>query len=152
VDNEESLQKIMKAVVQLAKEHPVFFSVHPRTKRKLVEYKISVGEGIILLEPLLYDDFLFLWKDALVVITDSGGLQSETNFLNVPCVTIRNNTERPVTLRPTGTNELVKAETSVILAAVDRAEKRAAGHALPTYLDGKAADKIVNILLEDHAL
>lgn len=110
VDYETALGKVTHIIERLAEENQVIFPVHPRTKAKLIQFglhdRINAKRRILLTEPLGYFQFLKIISAASVVITDSGGVQEETSFLNIPCITFRRNTERPVTLL-TGTNMMM---------------------------------------------
>jgi UDP-N-acetylglucosamine 2-epimerase (non-hydrolysing) len=106
VDYEDKLKDIISALETVAKKTPIIFPIHPRTKKMLETFKIKLSDNIIALDPLGFKDSLYLWKDAICVFTDSGGLQEETTGLGVPCFTIRKNTERPVTVNE-GTNTLI---------------------------------------------
>lgn len=99
VDSRETLAGIAGALNEISAETPIVFPVHPRTQKMLDEFDIQLDERISLLPPLDFKESLFLWKDAVMVMTDSGGLQEETTALGVPCMTLRDNTERPVTLK-----------------------------------------------------
>jgi UDP-N-acetylglucosamine 2-epimerase (non-hydrolysing) len=148
VDNAETLSDIFSALNTIAISLPLIFPVHPRTRTNLEKYDIAVSERIQLTNPLSYMDFLNLWKDAALILTDSGGLQEETTALGVPCLTLRHNTERPITLSE-GTNILVGTDPKVIVEEARRvlAGKGKAGHR-PYLWDGQAAERIVQHLLE----
>jgi UDP-N-acetylglucosamine 2-epimerase (non-hydrolysing) len=98
VDDSDTFMGIAEALNDIAKEMPILFPVHPRTKKMMVQFQIKLSENIKMMPPLGFKESLFLWKDAKVVLTDSGGLQEETTALGIPCVTIRENTERPITV------------------------------------------------------
>lgn len=110
VDDKKSLQRIVDIILGFSAKQPVIFSVHPRTQARLEEYclleQLKQQHQILLTEPLSYFEFLKLVSNARLVITDSGGIQEETSFLNIPCVTFRKNTERPVTVE-LGTNMMM---------------------------------------------
>jgi UDP-N-acetylglucosamine 2-epimerase (non-hydrolysing) len=110
VDDKNSIQKIISIINNLAEEEIVLFPIHPRTKNKLIEYDyfnfLEKNKNIIITEPLGYFEFIKLVSEAFCVITDSGGIQEETSYLNIPCITFRNNTERPITIE-IGTNVLL---------------------------------------------
>lgn len=150
VDNKATLRGIMEAFIRISEDMPVFFPAHPRTRKNIEEFrllKIVNSSNIKLLPPLPYMEFLKLWKDAALVLTDSGGLQEETTALGVPCFTIRKNTERPVTIEE-GSNTLVGTTSSGILDAYEilkKGEKKKFN--VPKYWDGKAAERIVKILI-----
>jgi UDP-N-acetylglucosamine 2-epimerase (non-hydrolysing) len=131
----------------LASEMPVVFPVHPRT-RKMMEAISSEHPGLLLCEPLGYLDFLSLLADAGAVLTDSGGIQEETTYLGIPCFTLRDNTERPVTIRA-GTNTLLGLDPAAIAgipaALGERSEKRPEP---PPLWDGHAAERIADVVVE----
>jgi UDP-N-acetylglucosamine 2-epimerase (non-hydrolysing) len=146
VDSAEGFARIAGALTTIAAELPLIFPVHPRTRANLEKFGIDLGPNITLAGPQAYMAFLNLWKDAAVVLTDSGGLQEETTALGVPCVTLRENTERPVTVDEgsnvlAGTDPLViVAEACKILRGEGKQGKR------PALWDGKAAERIVAVL------
>ncbi len=150
VDGEEKFREIMEAIVRIAAALPVYFPVHPRTRQQIeaagLDRTLSGGR-VHLLPALPYKPFLRLFKDAALVLTDSGGLQEETTALGIPCFTIRENTERPVTLAE-GTNRLVGTNAEGILSAFEefRSGKSKKGR-VPELWDGKAAERIVEVLL-----
>lgn len=139
------LAETMHRLAALAREMPVVFPVHPRT-RKMMEAVESEHPGLLLSEPLGYVDFLSLLADAGAVLTDSGGIQEETTYLGVPCFTLRDNTERPVTIRA-GTNTLLGLDPAAI-AAIPAALERRSGERLepPPLWDGRAAERIADVL------
>ena len=105
VDTRETLNEIASALNKISDDMPIIFAVHPRTGKMINQFNIRFSDNITLLPPLGFKEALFLWQDAAVVITDSGGLQEETTALGVPCITLRENTERPITIEM-GTNIL----------------------------------------------
>jgi UDP-N-acetylglucosamine 2-epimerase (non-hydrolysing) len=149
VDDAVVITRIGGALREIAEELPLVFPVHPRTRKNLEKFGIDLGPNIMLLGPQAYMPFLSLWKDAVLVLTDSGGLQEETTALGVPCLTIRENTERPVTVDE-GSNVLVGTEPTRI---VEEARKvlRGAGKrgCRPNLWDGRAAERIVDILAKE---
>lgn len=151
VDHAETLHGLLGALAEIARELPLVFPVHPRTRANLDKFGFAVGEGIHLLPPLGYMPFLDLWKDAVLVLTDSGGLQEETTALGIPCLTIRENTERPITIEE-GSNTLVGTEADKIVAA---AKEVLAGRGKrgrrPQLWDGHAAERIVSVLRRELA-
>jgi UDP-N-acetylglucosamine 2-epimerase (non-hydrolysing) len=156
VDDPKTLQGILRAVSALAAEFPVFFPVHPRTRKNiesfgLLRYLMNAGQndgGIVPLDPLGYLDFLSLNDRARIVLTDSGGVQEETTVLGVPCLTLRENTERPATVEQ-GSNQIVGVDSDGILAAARSVLEKSVGpFARPPLWDGKAAPRIVAILRE----
>jgi UDP-N-acetylglucosamine 2-epimerase (non-hydrolysing) len=146
VDGREALAGIMTAVNAFAKELPLIFPTHPRTRVKLENFGLTPGDGVILTAPLPYMDFLNLWKDAVLVMTDSGGMQEETTALGVPCLTLRHNTERPITVEE-GSNTLVGTDPEAIIQAAQciLAGRGKAGRR-PALWDGHAAERIVQQL------
>jgi len=148
VDGVETITRIASALKTIAVDLPLIFPVHPRTRATLERFGIDLGKNVTLVGPRAYMEFLSLWKDAVVVLTDSGGLQEETTALGVPCITIRENTERPVTVEE-GTNVLVGtdpvriiAEVEKVLAGLGKRGRR------PELWDGQAAKRIVKVLCE----
>ena len=146
VDEPAAMGRIAEALRSIAVELPLIFPVHPRTRANLDRFGIDLGAGITLVGPRAYMEFLNLWKDAVVVLTDSGGLQEETTALGVPCVTIRENTERPVTVDE-GTNVLAGTQPDAIIAAAQRVLRGQGKQGRRPHLwDGRAAERIVDIL------
>ena len=146
VDNEGRLNDIVNGLLDLHRQYdiPIIFSAHPRTINRLAEFDITLPEGIRIIEPPGYLEFLQLEKNAKLVLTDSGGVQEETCILRVPCVTLRNNTERPETIE-VGSNILVGTNPSKILNGVSMMLKQSRNWVNP-FGDGKAAEKIVSAL------
>jgi UDP-N-acetylglucosamine 2-epimerase (non-hydrolysing) len=150
VDQPETLAGILRVLVELQKSLPVIFPMHPRTRKMLWEYGFNrLVEGaprLIITEPLGYLDFLKLETEAYLVLTDSGGIQEETTVLGIPCLTIRENTERPITIWE-GTNELVGTDPEHIL---NRAKAILKGEfkngKVPPLWDGQAGDRIAAII------
>lgn len=146
VDGIEALRSIWEAIEAISKNASVVFPVHPRTRERMMSFKIKPGPEIILTDPLSYFDFLRLEKEASLVLTDSGGVQEETTYLGIPCLTLRENTERPITIT-LGTNELVGINPKKILAGarkVLRGESKFGER--PPFWDGKTAQRIVKVL------
>jgi UDP-N-acetylglucosamine 2-epimerase (non-hydrolysing) len=146
VDDPRILAGILEAIGRLQRELPVVFPVHPRTRKALEGHDLAALPGLIVTEPLGYLDFMRLLAEARLVLTDSGGIQEETTVLGVPCLTLRNNTERPITIDQ-GTNHLVGLEPRRIVAAASRVlmEPPRAGR-VPDLWDGRAAGRIIDIL------
>jgi len=152
VDRHENLAKILEALITVQQQLPLIFPVHPRTRKMLqafgLEEKVQAAANLKLTAPLGYLDFLKLMAHAKFVLTDSGGIQEETTVLGVPCMTLRENTERPITVEA-GTNIVIGNSAGRI---VEESNRILAGHgkkgALPELWDGHAAERIVRILLE----
>lgn len=146
VDAPEALRPLIGTLAEISRVLPLVFPVHPRTRQRIDALGVSVPESLHLLPPLGYMDFLNLWKDAVVAITDSGGLQEETTGLGIPCITVRENTERPVTVDE-GTNVIVGRDFGKLRRTVDEimAGKSKQGRR-PRLWDGKAAERICEIL------
>jgi len=147
VDSTEKLSQLLGAIDAVAAEMPVIFPVHPRTRQNLTRGGITHHPQLRLIAPVGYLDFLCLLSQASLVLTDSGGIQEETTALGVPCLTLRENTERPITISE-GTNLLVGTDPAKIVAAAHAtlAGKGKAGR-IPPLWDGHAAQRIVEILL-----
>ena len=146
VDDREVFSRIGKALKEISTHLPLIFPTHPRTRENIKKFGIDLGSNITLVGPQAYMPFLDLWKNAAVVLTDSGGLQEETTALGIPCITIRENTERPITVDE-GTNTLVGTNPERIIQEVDNIlqGKGKQGHR-PQLWDGHAAERIVEIL------
>jgi UDP-N-acetylglucosamine 2-epimerase (non-hydrolysing) len=157
VDDPKTLEGILSAISTLAVELPVFFPVHPRTRKNIESFGLKrylanatggAEAGIVPLDPLGYLDFLALNDRARIVLTDSGGVQEETTVLGVPCLTLRENTERPATVEH-GSNQVVGTNPDRILTAARSILKKPARQShCPPLWDGKAASRIVAILRE----
>ncbi|MEW6489946.1 MAG: UDP-N-acetylglucosamine 2-epimerase (non-hydrolyzing) [Thermodesulfobacteriota bacterium] len=161
VDVRETFAGILGALGEIARTLPLVFPIHPRTRKMAAQFGLDgslrelapgaagpLGPGIHVTDPLGYHAFLNLWKDAVLALTDSGGLQEETTALGIPCLTLRENTERPVTLWE-GTNVLVGTDPARIVAEAREVLARGgkAGR-IPEHWDGKAAERIVAALAE----
>jgi UDP-N-acetylglucosamine 2-epimerase (non-hydrolysing) len=146
VDAAEGLNEIISALNEVSEKLPVIFPVHPRTRKRIAEHSIRVSDNIHLTDPIGYVDFLALQAHAAAVVTDSGGVQEETTFLGVPCFTVRQNTERPITVAQ-GTNQLVSRNSESIGAAIHKAvqQPRDSHPHRPEFWDGKAAERIVEL-------
>jgi UDP-N-acetylglucosamine 2-epimerase (non-hydrolysing) len=147
VDDPAQLRRLLAELGRVGKKLSVLFPVHPRTRQAFLNAAIEIPESIRLLEPLGYLDFLALEKHAAVVITDSGGIQEETTYLGVPCLTLRTTTERPITISM-GTNILIGMELEKLLPELERilAGKGKQGQVPPLW-DGHASERIVAQIL-----
>jgi UDP-N-acetylglucosamine 2-epimerase (non-hydrolysing) len=142
------LPETVAQLAALAREMPVVFPVHPRT-RKMMEAVEAEHPGLSLIEPLGYLDFLSLLADAGAVLTDSGGIQEETTYLGIPCFTLRDNTERPVTVSA-GTNTLLGLDPAAIAGIPAALASRSAAPSEPPPLwDGHAAERIADVIVEN---
>jgi UDP-N-acetylglucosamine 2-epimerase (non-hydrolysing) len=169
VDHRDSFLNILAGLEELARDYPVIFPVHPRTQKRLEEFglagRLGVNgssmqpdrgnsrngrHGIILTPPMGYLDFLCLMMHASVVVTDSGGIQEETTCLGVPCVTVRENTERPITTE-IGTNVLAGTSKDRIRNAIRQQMTKKVSASVPEKWDGQAAIRIVDALTRIHA-
>jgi UDP-N-acetylglucosamine 2-epimerase (non-hydrolysing) len=152
VDDPATLKEIMSALEKISIEIQVLFPVHPRTQERINEYGLQPkNPQLVILEPLGYLDFLALQTKAALVLTDSGGIQEETTFLGIPCLTARSNTERPVTISM-GTNQLVESESKALLAAL-RSQLAAPPpeRKVPPLWDGQAAKRITQVFMQSDA-
>jgi UDP-N-acetylglucosamine 2-epimerase (non-hydrolysing) len=152
VDHEANFKQLISAFESIQQEVKIVFPVHPRTRKMIqqfsLEKRIREMNNLHLIDPVGYLDFLNLMQTARFILTDSGGIQEETTYLGIPCITMRENTERPVTLQ-LGTNILVGSDTNLIIreaaAILNNQHKKGS---IPPFWDGKAAGRIVEILLE----
>jgi len=155
VDERETFARILDALEQISQRLPVIFPVHPRTRARISEFgfaeRVERARGLRLIEPLGYLDFLRLYSGARLVLTDSGGIQEETTALGIPCLTLRENTERPITVE-LGTNRIVgtdtKKITSAAFASLDSPRDDKSPPRIPPLWDGKTAARICDALLE----
>jgi UDP-N-acetylglucosamine 2-epimerase (non-hydrolysing) len=151
VDDPAWLGEMLKNLQAIGNDLAVVFPVHPRTRQQIAKlgYNGAGNHGLILLDPLPYVTFLALQRRAQVVITDSGGIQEETTYLGTPCLTVRENTERPITVQ-VGTNMLVGRDPARMRAAVEAVLH---GHwrkgELPPLWDGRAAERIAAVILQE---
>src|ERR1700733_4738669 len=145
VDNSATLKNILEALLEVSAQLHVIFPVHPRTRQRMASIGLN-ATNLHLLEPLPYIEFLALQRCAKVVITDSGGIQEETTYLGVPCLTLRNNTERPITV-DLGTNVLVGQEVGKLRSELTKIlEGNAKSGVIPPLWDGHAGERIAEIL------
>jgi UDP-N-acetylglucosamine 2-epimerase (non-hydrolysing) len=144
VDDPAVLDGILGVVAEIAKDLPVVFPVHPRTRARLATLPRATAPGLILTEPLGYIDFLSLTAHARIILTDSGGLQEESTALGIPCLTLRENTERPVTITH-GTNRLVGMRPQAILDGYRAALSANGTPKRPPLWDGQTAGRIAAV-------
>ncbi len=152
VDDRRVFTRILTALERIAKQTPLIFPAHPRTLKQVDEFglrqRLEAIPGLLLSAPLGYLDFLALMGGSQLVLTDSGGLQEETTALGIPCLTLRENTERPITIEQ-GTNTIVGSDTEAIVKA---AEEALAGGGkrgrIPELWDGRTADRIAEIIVQ----
>jgi UDP-N-acetylglucosamine 2-epimerase (non-hydrolysing) len=151
VDDAEVFSGILDAVAVIQRDLPIVFPIHPRTRKNLdllrLKDRVDAMPNLRLVDPIGYLDFLKLNANAKVILTDSGGLQEEATILRVPCITIRENTERPVTCE-VGSNQLAGMKSGAILAAYERVKRGQFDHrGIPDLWDGRAANRIVDVLV-----
>lgn len=149
VDNELDLKELIHFLNEISEKMNVIFPIHPRTKRNLKEFGMlgMIAPNVLLSDPLGYIDFQALTRFSRIVITDSGGIQEETTFLGIQCLTVRDNTERPVTIE-IGTNQLCGSKLTPVKLKVNEILGGKIKHGTIPYLwDGNTAGRIVNILI-----
>jgi len=151
VDNLKGLQIILDAFEEISQKIKLIFPIHPRTAKQIkafgLEKKVNGIKNLLLTEPVGYYDFLKLQMKAEFILTDSGGIQEESTVFGIPCLTLRPNTERPITISE-GTNKLVKLETAEIIREANLIlEGKAKKGKIPKFWDGKTAERIVKIFL-----
>jgi len=166
VDSPKALHEILAGLEELAAQCPIVFPVHPRTRRRMEEFAVtsspseSFGKaksfdrppsGVVLTDPLGYLDFLCLLKHASIVVTDSGGIQEEATCLGIPCVTVRDNTERPVTVEK-GTNVIAGTTKEGIKLTIQQQLRSPRKAGSPKHWDGHAAARIVDVLRQEFQL
>ncbi len=150
VDSKEGLEGLIRFLNTLASQRKVLFPIHPRTRINMEHFGLenSLEKNVVLTDPIGYVEFLALTKNAEVVITDSGGIQEETTYLGVQCITVRNNTERPVTVE-IGTNQLIGTDLKKVEEAAKKVlDGQVKKGSVPKLWDGHTADRIAEILLE----
>ena len=153
VDDKKSLGRILDILHSISKSIKIVFPIHPRTLKNLKRHSffssLKNNKNLVLAEPLGYLDFLCLMSNSRFMITDSGGIQEETTILGIPCITLRDNTERPVTAEQ-GTNVIVSTNKNKVIAASIKIMNGAEINGrVPKLWDGKAAERIVGILLSE---
>ncbi|MDD9302921.1 MAG: UDP-N-acetylglucosamine 2-epimerase (non-hydrolyzing) [Desulfobacter sp.] len=148
VDDKKTLERIFNTLNQISENLPLIFPIHPRTRKNMEAFNITPGSNIELTELLSYMEFLNLWKDSRMALTDSGGLQEETTALGIPCLTIRENTERPITVTQ-GTNELMGTSKEKMITSFEKILSNfwKTGQK-PQFWDGRAAERIVKVICQ----
>ena len=149
VDEPASLRKLLEALAKISSRIAVVFPVHPRTRQRIKDVAVNLpaSDKLLLLEPKPYIDFLALQRRATAVITDSGGIQEETTYLGIPCITVRKNTERPVTVSE-GTNVLVGRDLERLRSELEKIlDGKRKPHRIPALWDGKASERIAKIIV-----
>jgi UDP-N-acetylglucosamine 2-epimerase (non-hydrolysing) len=146
VDDSATLKGILHSLLEVNRDLAVLFPAHPRTRQRIADFGLNAGQ-LRVLDPLPYVDFLGMQSHATVVITDSGGIQEETTYLGVPCLTVRENTERPITISM-GTNVLVGRDPDKLRRELSRVlAGQAKKGTIPPLWDGKAGERIAHILV-----
>ena len=147
VDDKKRLKRLMTVLEEVAGHVPVIFPAHPRTRKNIELFRVRLPRRVHCLDPLGYLEFLSLCRNAKFVLTDSGGIQEETTFMGVPCLTLRSSTERPVTLRE-GTNILIGEDIDRVPKIVRQILRgRSRPGKIPALWDGKASKRIIRILV-----
>lgn len=152
VDEYDGLKMLLTSLVEIGKHIKIIFPMHPRTKKNIQDFGLSTymnsSKNLIITEPLGYFDFLKLEKKAKLILTDSGGVQEESTYFGVPCLTLRENTERPITITE-GTNQLVGLNVeSIVNSSLEIIEGKVKKGKIPKYWDGKTAQRVVKVLDE----
>jgi len=150
VDEYDGLKMLLTSLVEIGEHIKIIFPMHPRTKKNILDFSLSnyvnSSKNLIITEPLGYFDFLKLEKNAKLILTDSGGVQEESTYFRVPCLTLRENTERPITITE-GTNQLVDLNvTSIVTKSLEIIEGKVKQGKIPEYWDGKTAERVVTVL------
>ena len=145
VDEIDSINKVSSLLNELSKIKPVIFPIHPRTQQKFESFKIKLNDNVILIKPQSYLNFVSLMTKSRAVITDSGGVQEETTYLNVPCITFRKNTERPVTC-DVGTNIIVGSDIDRTIKIVSQIKGKSKKSKKPKLWDGRSSHRIFKII------
>ncbi len=153
VDNYEIFSKLLDAFETIEKDLKLIFPIHPRSRKMIqnfgLEDKVNNMQNLILLDPMGYLDFMKLLHNAKLVLTDSGGIQEETTYLQIPCITMRENTERPITV-DIGTNILVGTDVDLLLSEVKKIQSgNPSKSSVPDLWDGNAAKRIVEIIKKE---
>jgi len=150
VDECDGLKMLLSSLIEIGKHIKIIFPMHPRTKKNIQNFGLSnyvnSSKNLIITDPLGYFDFLKLEKNAKLILTDSGGVQEESTYFRVPCLTLRENTERPITITE-GTNQLVDLNvTSIVTKSLEIIEGKVKQGKIPEYWDGKTAERVVTVL------
>ena len=145
VDDPVNLEQLIASLNTVAETAPCLWPLHPRTRKQLDNITPKLHDRLFIIDPLGYLEFMGLQRDAAAVITDSGGIQEESTFLGVPCLTVRDNTERPITIEQ-GTNRLVGTEYSNIPEIVKEVIVEKSVPRVPELWDGKSSERIANVL------
>ena len=145
VDDPRRLAGLLDTLSTIATQLPLYFPVHPRTRAQVRKLEAASPYGVHLIDPLGYLDFLSLMSNSAAVLTDSGGIQEETTALGIPCLTLRNNTERPITIDE-GTNILAGTSKDTILQAWEEMKRSPKAGRVPQYWDGRTAERCVDVL------
>jgi len=155
VDDCDAFARILSALEEISQRLPIIFPVHPRTRSRIAEFgfaeRVQRAKGLRLVDPLGYLDFLRLYSGARLVLTDSGGIQEETTVLGIPCLTLRENTERPITIEM-GTNQIVGTDTKKIVQAASASldtQSNPQPPRIPPLWDGHTAGRICDALQEE---
>ncbi len=149
VDNKDKLENIFLALNHIAKDMDIFFPIHPRTKKNIENFNLNhlLDKRIKIIPPMSYHKFLNLWRNSVLVLTDSGGIQEETTVLGIPCFTIRDNTERPITIEE-GTNILVGTTFEKITEEYNKMKNGIKKNGkIPELWDGNTAQRILKVLI-----
>jgi UDP-N-acetylglucosamine 2-epimerase (non-hydrolysing) len=154
VDVKENFEKLLDAFAVIQKELKIVFPIHPRSLKMLKNFgltkRIGAMKNLIIIDPIGYLDFMQLMRQAQLVLTDSGGIQEETTYLGIPCLTMRENTERPVTVE-IGTNIIVGSDTQRIIdESLKIIQHKTKSGKIPELWDGHAAERIVKIIVENN--
>ncbi len=153
VDDPTTLANILESLLEVAKTLPLILPLHPRTQQNIRKFNLQSlieSHTLTVIDPQGYLDFLCLLSNAKMVLSDSGGIQEEATVLGVPCLTLRENTERPITLTE-GTNRLVGKDPANIIKAFERLKNSHGTHKIPPLWDGRAAERIAEVLLGETA-
>jgi UDP-N-acetylglucosamine 2-epimerase (non-hydrolysing) len=146
VDDGAALKGILESLIEVSKDLAIVFPAHPRTRQRIADFGLN-AQQLHILDPLPYIEFVGMQRGATVVITDSGGIQEETTYLGVPCLTLRSNTERPVTVT-VGTNVLVGQDANKLRAELARVLEGKAKHGgIPALWDGHTGERIADIVV-----